>query len=148
MEIIQSIILGIIQGITEFLPISSTAHLIIIPWLVKWKDPGLVYSVALHFGSLFAILFYFRDDLKKITLGFFKCLKSGSFDVSKDGRIGFYLIVASIPAVILGLVFESYVSGILRKPVYVSGFLSLFAINNDKTKEVNIIPICINLFRF
>ena len=67
METIQSFILGIIQGITEFLPISSTAHLVLVPWLFNWQDQGLPFNVALHFGSLFATVFYFRDDLKKIT---------------------------------------------------------------------------------
>jgi len=70
MPLIQAIVLGIVQGLTEFLPISSTAHLILIPWLFGWKDPGLAFDVALHVGTLAAILIYFfRDWVQVIAQG-------------------------------------------------------------------------------
>lgn len=128
MDIIQSFILGIVQGITEFLPISSTAHLIIVPWLFDWYDKGLPFNVALHFGSLFAIIYYFRKEVADITKGFFKCIVSGSFEDSDDGKLALYLIVATVPASISGLVFEKYAIGVLREPVYVASCLFLFGI--------------------
>src|SRR6202047_4987413 len=70
MPLIEAIVLGIVQGLTEFLPISSTAHLILIPWLLGWKDPGLAFDVALHVGTLAAILIYFfRDWLQVLAQG-------------------------------------------------------------------------------
>ena len=139
MEILRSFILGIIQGITEFVPISSTAHLIIVPWLFSWEDQGLAYSVALHFGSLFAILFYFRTDILRIISGLFNCINCRSLKVSSDGRVGFYLAVATVPVVIVGIFLEGYVSGVFRNPKFVGIFLFLFAIllylSEKKTKR-------------
>lgn len=128
METLQSFILGIIQGITEFLPISSTAHLILFPWLFNFEDKGLPFNIALHFGSLFAIIFYFKADLKEIIKGFSESLISGSFTQSEQGKLGLYLIIATIPAVIAAVLFENYVSGILRNPIYIAFFLFIFAI--------------------
>ncbi|NIP29394.1 MAG: undecaprenyl-diphosphatase UppP [Candidatus Dadabacteria bacterium] len=141
MEILRSLILGIVQGITEFLPISSTAHLIIVPWLFSWEDKGLVYSVALHFGSLFAVLFYFRKDLHNIVNGFFECVSNRSFKNSVHGKTGLYLIIGTIPALIFGFLFEGYASGMFRDPVYVAillfvfGLLLYFSENRSKKEK-------------
>ena len=66
MEILQAVILGIIQGATEFLPISSSAHLFLIPWILGWSDQGLAVDVAFHWGTLIAVLAYFRNDIKRV----------------------------------------------------------------------------------
>lgn len=128
MEILQSFILGIVQGITEFLPISSTAHLILVPWLLDWQDKGLPFNVALHFGSLFAIIFYFRREVADITTGFIKCVLSGKFEESGDGKLGFLLLVATVPAAVFAVLFEKYAAGMLRNPLFVAMFLSGFGI--------------------
>lgn len=128
METLQSFILGIVQGITEFLPISSTAHLVLIPWLFNWQDQGLPFNVALHFGSLFATIFYFRDDLSNIKDGFISSLKKRSFKDSEDGKLGLYLLIGTIPVVIFALLFEKYAAGILRKPLCIAAFLFVFGI--------------------
>ena len=119
----QSIILGLIQGVTEFLPVSSTAHLFLVPWLFSWQDQGLPFTVALHVGSLFAILYCFREELVLIIRDFFCGLRSFSFEGRQDGRTGVYLIVATLPAVAAGFLFERYASGVLRDPVAVAAFL-------------------------
>lgn len=128
MDFIQSLILGIIQGITEFLPISSTAHLVITPWLFLWKDGGLPFNIALHAGSLLAIISYFRNEWLKIIKNFFKCVIQGSFENNHDAKLGIFLIVGTIPAIISGILFEKYASGILRNPEYIAFSLALFAI--------------------
>ena len=128
MEIAQSIILGLIQGITEFLPVSSTAHLFLAPWLFSWQDQGLPFTVALHVGSLFAILYCFREELALIIRDFFCGLRSFSFEGRQDGKTGVYLIVATLPAVAAGFLFERYASGVLRDPLAIAAFLLGFGV--------------------
>lgn len=140
MEIFQSILLGIIQGITEFFPISSTAHLALIPWFFSWKDPGLSYNVALHFGSLFAIIIYFRKTWQKITLEFITAARRLSFSGLPYGRLGFQIIVATIPAGLSGLLFEQYAAGVLRNPLIIATSLTIFGLlllysNSKSNKE-------------
>lgn len=111
MTILQALILGIVQGLTELLPISSSAHLNIIPWMFEWtKNPDFVldfngsFDVALHFGTLIAIgLFFFKDWIKLIKAGFNKVVKK---EDSNDGRMFWYLVIATIPAGILALVLD------------------------------------------
>jgi undecaprenyl-diphosphatase len=94
METLQAILLAIIQGLTEFLPISSSAHLILLSELSGWKDQGLVFDVALHFGTLLAVIFYFRDDL----LNMFCPAHFKSIDVLIHSQLGI-ILVATIPVV-------------------------------------------------
>ncbi len=124
----QSIILGAIQGITEFFPVSSTAHLFLVPWLFSWQDHGLPFTVALHIGSLFAILYCFREELALIIREFFHGLGSFSFEGRQNGKTGVYLVIATLPAVAAGFLFEGYASGVLRGPVPVAAFLLVFGV--------------------
>lgn len=128
MESAQSIVLGFIQGITEFFPVSSTAHLFLVPWLFSWQDQGLPFTVALHLGSLLAILYCFRNELALIVRDFFRGLRSFSFKGHENGKTGVYLIIATLPAVAAGFLFESHASGVLRDPVLVASFLLGFGI--------------------
>ena len=119
MSIIETIILGIVQGIAEFLPISSSAHLIIFRDVFgigasMSNDMSLSFDIALHLGTLLAIgVFFFNDFIKMISKG----LTKGPKD--KDGKIFWYLIVATIPAAIAGLLFEDIIEGIIRGNLYV-----------------------------
>ena len=103
MSIIQSIILGIIQGLTEFLPVSSSAHLNLFPWIFGWKELPDSFDVALHLGTLLAILIYFYKDWINLIVGGFNQLKGKK---STDGKIFWRLVVVTIPAGILGIVLE------------------------------------------
>lgn len=111
MTIVQALILGIVQGLTELLPVSSSAHLNVIPWLLGWTENiafmeefGGSFDVALHFGTLIAIgIFFFKDWINLITAGFKKVVKK---EDSTDGRIFWYLVIATIPAGILALVLD------------------------------------------
>ena len=128
MDLFQSIILGIIQGITEFLPVSSTAHLTLTPWFLSWPDPGLAQDVALHFGSLLAILFYFRKDWVLIFGDLIKVLTRKSNKLTMNAMLGIYICIATVPGVISGLMFESYAATVFRNPLVIAGSLFVFSI--------------------
>ncbi|MEK6543289.1 MAG: undecaprenyl-diphosphate phosphatase, partial [Elusimicrobiota bacterium] len=118
----HSALLGIVQGLTEFLPVSSSAHLVLLPWIVRWSYQGLAFDVALHWGTLFAVLFYFRRDWVTLARAAFS---------SKDPagkRLAWGLVLATLPAVVVGLLLKDYAETILRKPPLVAGTLIVFGI--------------------
>ncbi|MBI5755523.1 MAG: undecaprenyl-diphosphatase UppP [Nitrospirae bacterium] len=128
---LQAIILGIIQGLTEFLPISSTAHLILIPWLFGWDDPGLAFDVVLHLGTLVGVITFFWRDFYRMFHGMFFTHKSGignSYVAYVDGRIGWYIIAGTIPAGAAGLLFKDRIESSLRDPRIIAITLILFAL--------------------
>lgn len=116
MEIWQAIVLGIVQGLTEFLPISSSGHLIIFPWLLDWESGGLAFDAALHLGTLVAVLIYFWRELRNMIMVIpyalskpLPILKGQSGDQERDhwARLGLLIVIACIPGAIVGLLFES-----------------------------------------
>lgn len=111
MDIVQAIILALIQGITEFLPISSSAHLLLPQEVLGWTDQGLAFDVAVHVGSLAAVIFYFRTEVGQITLGGLNSLR-GRW--SNDARMAWLLVLATIPAGLSGLLFEDFIESNLR----------------------------------
>jgi undecaprenyl-diphosphatase len=117
----QAIVLGAVQGLAEFLPISSSAHLILVPWLLKWQDPGLAFDVALHMGTLLALLIYYRDEwiamARSITQG-----------PSAERRLLQLLIVASVPGAIIGLALEKQAETTFRSPLLIAMALAVLAI--------------------
>ena len=118
MTIIQALILGIVQGLTELLPVSSSAHLNVIPWIFKWTENSQFveefsgsFDVALHFGTLIAIgLFFIKDWIKLINAGFKKILKK---EDSVEGKMFWYLVIATIPAGILALILDEISEAII-----------------------------------
>ena len=111
MSIFQSIVLGIVQGLTELLPISSSAHLFFIPEILNWSVPDS-FDVALHFGTLLAIgLFFFWDWINLIKAGFNQVVKK---EKTKEGRMFWYLVIATIPGGILGLLFDKFLEDYLK----------------------------------
>lgn len=118
MTIIQSIILGVVQGLTEFLPISSTAHLHIFPWVLNWTEIPGSFDVALHFGSLIAILiFFFKDWLKLFKGGWNKVFKK---EDSQEGKIFWYLVIATIPSALLFFVLDKIFDDILKHEIIIA----------------------------
>lgn len=110
MSVMHAIVLGIVQGLTEFLPVSSSAHLIIVPWLFGWEPFGLAFDVALHLGTLAAILIYFRHELIAMPAGLIRernTLARGHLPVDPMARLGLFIVIATIPAGIAGLLAES-----------------------------------------
>jgi undecaprenyl-diphosphatase len=111
----QAIALGIIQGLSEFLPISSSAHLTLAPWLFGWEDPGLAFDVALHFGTLLAVLWYFRMEWLTLIRAAFGILTTGRVETPEKRRV-VYLIIATIPGAIGGLILQSKAESAFRSP--------------------------------
>ncbi len=118
---IRDVILGIIQGLTEFLPVSSSAHLAIIPWLFGWHDPGLAFDVALHLGTLLALLIYYWQDWLAMFVSVFK-------GGPEQRRLLLFLIVASIPGAVFGLLFEKQAETIFRSPLLIACTMTALAI--------------------
>jgi undecaprenyl-diphosphatase len=114
----QAIIMGIVQGLTEFLPISSSGHLIIVPYLAGWTDPfitSLAFSVMLHIGTLVALLVYFwRDWLRLVPAGF-ATIRDRSFDSDPDRRLAWLLVVATVPALVIGVLLNDVVEERFRE---------------------------------
>jgi undecaprenyl-diphosphatase len=103
----QALVIGIIQGLTEFLPVSSTAHIRIIPALLDWKDPGAAFTAVIQTGTLVAALVYFRDDIVHITRGTLRGLIEGKPFATLDARLGWMIAVGTVPVVVCGLWFKN-----------------------------------------
>lgn len=125
MDLLHAFILALVQGITEFLPISSSAHLILIPYLFGWTDQGLVYDIAAHVGTLAAVVVYFRRDLKRIIRDGLSCLVRRQ--MSQEGRLLWLLIGASVPIVIGGYLLHDLASDEFRSPLIIAGANIVFA---------------------
>src|SRR6266851_4361130 len=118
---LQTFVLGTVQGLTEFLPVSSSAHLVLVPWLMKWHDQGLAFDVALHLGTLMALLIYYWRQW----------LAMGASLVNGDRpqrRLLSLLVVASIPGAIIGLLFEKQAETIFRSPLLIAAALALLGL--------------------
>ena len=116
----QAIVLAIIQGLTEFLPISSSAHLILIPDLLHWQDPGLAFDVALHLGTLIAVVLYFFRDWVELTLnglGLSYPKNASAETRAQHRRMFWYLVAATIPGALVGFFFEHWIDEHWRNPV-------------------------------
>jgi undecaprenyl-diphosphatase len=111
----QAVVLGIIQGLSEFLPISSSAHLALAPWLLGWEDPGLAFDVALHFGTLLAVLWYFRTEWAALIRAAFGILTSGRIETPEKRRV-VYLILATIPGAVGGYLLQEQAASSFRSP--------------------------------
>jgi undecaprenyl-diphosphatase len=112
MDSLRAVILAAIQGLTEFLPVSSSGHLVLPQTLLGWEDQGLAFDVAVHVGSLLAVLWYFRVEVRDILSDWFSSLASRQ--QTANSRLGWMVIVATIPAVLAGLVFNDFIEEHLR----------------------------------
>jgi len=139
MNIFQAIILGIVQGLTEFLPISSSAHLFLIPKIFNWEYQGLGFDVALHWGTLLSVLIIFGQDyikyIKAILASLFRppaAVASGQTlehqATTRDKQLGWYLVLATVPAAFFGFFFESQLETTFRNPWIVVAMLMVFAL--------------------
>jgi undecaprenyl-diphosphatase len=116
--VIQALVLGIVQGLTEFLPVSSSGHLIVVPFLAGWDDPfitSLAFSVMLHLGTLVALLVYFRADWLRLIPAGFAAARERSFAGDPDRKLAWLLVAATIPAAIVGLIFNDLIEGSFRQ---------------------------------
>jgi undecaprenyl-diphosphatase len=132
MTVLQAIILGIVQGLTEFLPISSSGHLILVPWLFNWhfllEDPGLnkTFDVALHLGTFVAVVVYFWREIVKLIAAWLRSIAGRSL-ADPEARLAWLLIVSTIPAALVGVALESFITDTLGKPWMIGVALIVFA---------------------
>ena len=123
MTLFEAIILGIVQGLTEFLPISSTAHLRIVPALAGWQDPGAAFTAIAQIGTLAAVLIYFRNDIATIVKGVVTGIVKGKPLESREAKMGWMIAAGTLPIVIFGLLFKSEIETSLRSLYWVSSAL-------------------------
>ncbi|MFA6468768.1 MAG: undecaprenyl-diphosphatase UppP [Bacteroidota bacterium] len=128
MDLLQAIILGIIQGLTEFLPISSTGHLRIIPALLGWNDPGAAFTAVIQFGTLVAVLFYFRIDIRTITIAVVKGIVSRKLFYNRDAQMGWMIAAGTVPIVFFGLLLKHQIETSFRSLYIISGSLIVLAV--------------------
>ncbi len=123
MTLFQAIVLGIVQGLTEFLPVSSTAHLRIIPALAGWADPGAAFTAIVQIGTLFAVTIYFWKDIFIIVRAVIDGILQGKPLENDDSRMGWMIVAGTVPIVIFGLLFKSEIETSLRSLYWISGAL-------------------------
>jgi len=126
MNPIHAIVLAIVQGLSEFLPISSSGHLILVPSLLGWPDQGLAFDVSLHLGTLVAVVGYFRVQLLQMARAWFSSLTGRG--LTADGRLAWCVILGTIPVGLVGLAFGDYIERVLRDPRFVAATLAGFGI--------------------
>jgi len=127
MTIFQALVLGLLQGLTEFLPVSSSAHLALAPYLFGWQDPGLAFDVALHFGTLVAVLWFFRKEWGQLIAAAVSIVTSRKVDTVEKKRVVF-LIIATIPGAIGGLLLEKKAETVFRAPALTATALIVMGI--------------------
>jgi len=124
LDILQLILLGLIQGVSEFLPVSSSAHLILLPLLSDWQDQGLVLDVAAHVGTLFAVVVYFRTELRGIVYSGMTTMPWRADNhrqvINQDARLFWYLVIATIPVSVVGLLGHDFISENFRNPLVIA----------------------------
>jgi undecaprenyl-diphosphatase len=108
-SVLEAIVLGIVQGLTEFLPISSTGHLRIVPAFLGWEDPGAAFTAVTQLGTMAAVLLYFRDDLLRITRAWLRSLRDRPARRELDARLGWYIVLGTIPIGIFGVLFKDQI---------------------------------------
>ena len=146
-KILEGILYGIIQGLTEFIPISSTAHVRVVPALLGWQDPGAAYTAVIQIGTLLATLVYFREDIGNLIKGFINALKTRNFS-DPYARLSILIIAGTIPISFFGLTLKKYIEGDFRGLYVISASLILLAILlyiaekvADHKKELKVITI-------
>jgi undecaprenyl-diphosphatase len=132
MTVLQAIVLGVVQGLTEFLPISSSGHLILVPWLFDWhvllEDPELnkTFDVALHLGTFFSLLVYFWRDIGRLLAAWGRTISRRRVD-STEGKLAWLIILSTIPAAVVGVAFEDVIVNRLGKPWMIAALMIVFA---------------------
>ena len=125
MDIIQVVVLALVQGLTEFLPISSSAHLILVPVISDWPDQGLAFDVAVHAGTLTAVIMYFRKELGKMFVSWLGSLRGHH---TPDSRLAWAVLLGTIPVGLAGLLFKDIISGQLRTPLVIAAATIVFGL--------------------
>ena len=126
MDSFQAVLLAILQGATEFLPVSSSGHLILVPAILGWEDQGLAFDVMVHLGSLFAVMIYFRHEVVDITRATLRHLFGGQ--ESEESRLGWQVAFATVPVGLVGFFFGDWIENALRNPRFIALTMIVFAL--------------------
>jgi undecaprenyl-diphosphatase len=126
MDTLHAIVLALVQGLTEFLPISSSAHLILVPVLLGWEDQGLAFDVAVHFGTLAAVVAYFRRELRGMSVSWLESLRTRNPD--QEAMLAWAVLLGTIPLGLTGLLFHDEISTWLRSPLVIASTTILFGL--------------------
>src|SRR4051812_32764670 len=144
MSTFEAIVLGIVQGLTEFLPISSTGHLRIVPAFAGWEDPGAAFTAVVQLGTTAAVLIYFRRDLWRIAVAWLDSVRTGGRRRDLEARLGWYIVIGTIPIGIFGFIFKDQIESggrdlyLIGTALIVFSFVMLAAERfSPKTREVN-----------
>ncbi len=147
-DLLKAVALGILQGLTEFLPISSSAHLRIFPELLGWGDPGAAFTAVIQIGTELAVLLYFRKDIWRIASMWFRSLVRPEYRGHIDARMGWYIIIGSLPIVLLGVTFKDTIENDFRNLWLIGTTLIVFGLllgladrvggNSRAIKELNL----------
>jgi undecaprenyl-diphosphatase len=127
-SLLQAIVLGLVQGLTEFIPISSTAHLRIVPAMLGWPDPGAAASAVIQLGTLLAVVIYFFRDTVRMTVGFFRGLARRQPFADPDSRLAWYVIIGTIPVSVFGLLFKDFIETGARNLWLIAASLIIIAL--------------------
>jgi undecaprenyl-diphosphatase len=127
MNTIQAIVLGIVQGFTEFLPISSTAHIKAVPVALGWGDPGVAFTAFIQLGSIAAILWYFWSDLRQVVSGSLRAIKTSDYQ-SSDFRVGIGIVIGTVPIVVAGLLMRALIPDLDDSPIRSMGAIAIASI--------------------
>jgi undecaprenyl-diphosphatase len=126
MDLMHAVTLAIIQGLTEFLPISSSGHLVLVPVFLGWTDQGLAFDVATHLGTLSAVVFYFRHELWPMTRDALNTLRGGRR--TRESDLAWWVVIGTIPTVVCGVLFADQIGTVLRSPLIIAATMAGFGI--------------------
>ncbi|MFM9872772.1 MAG: undecaprenyl-diphosphate phosphatase [Fimbriimonadaceae bacterium] len=148
MGLLEAIVLGIVQGLTEFLPISSSGHLLIVPAFFGWEDAGSGFTAVIQLGTLLAILIYFREDIGRTFKGWSAGFRDAEKRGTMDWNLGWGVVIGTIPIAVAGLLLEKRIDSDFRSPMIVAGALLLFGLlmgfadsKGGKTRELKNIRV-------
>jgi len=127
MDPIHALVLGIVQGATEFLPVSSSGHLVLVPWLLGWPAPGLAFDAFLHLGTIVAVIAYFWRDLLSLAAAWLRSLRDRSLAGSPQRRVAWLILLGTVPAAVAGLLLEGFFEELFANPAAVGVFLLVTA---------------------
>jgi len=127
-DLIQAVVLGLVQGLTEFLPISSSGHLYLVPTVLGWPDAGAGFTAVIQIGTLLAVLIYFRQDLAKTLSTWIRSWRDRDLRQTPEARLSWGIVAGTVPIIVAGLLFQDQIESTFRSPYVVAGTLVFFAL--------------------
>lgn len=128
MDLFQALILGIVQGLTEYIPVSSSGHLVLVPWLLGWPDAPFTFEVLVQWGTLVGVFIYFWRDIGEIVQGVIQGLIKGQPIGTFEAKLGWLVVIATLPAVLFGLLFKDFFESFFSAPIYVGVLIGIASI--------------------